>query len=348
MEWIIVIVLVLFNGVFSCMEMAFASANVPLLREMASKGNTSAKIFIHLKGRPERTFAVIQIGITLVGISSAAVGGAEVKTSILPYIRDLFHVSGAFAEILGIVFFIIPFTFFTVIIGELVPKAIAIRYPEEVSLFSSRLLTLMTKIASPLVHILEKSTVKLLFLIGIRHSPPSEETVPDLPLKSLHPFHRDYILNLFALRFKKASDVMLPFHKVVAIHSSMGKEEILKIIIACGHTRIPVVSDETEPRVVGILHTKEFVAMMDTKTEFSLASLLRKPYFIDANESILRILKNFQGNRIHMAIVLRDTRPIGIISLEDIIEEVVGEIYDEDDDGIVKRIWNQRISTRRQ
>ena len=143
MEWIIVIVLVFLNGMFSCMEMAFASANVPLLRDIASKGNTSAKMFIHLKGRPERTFAVIQLGITLVGILSAAVGGAEVDASILPYLREFLHISGTLAEILGIALFVIPFTLFTVVIGELVPKAIAIRYPEEVSLFSSRLLILI-------------------------------------------------------------------------------------------------------------------------------------------------------------------------------------------------------------
>lgn len=347
MEWIIVIVLVFFNGIFSCMEMAFASANVPLLRDMASKGNTSAKIFIILKERPERTFAVIQVGITLVGISSAAVGGAEVASSLLPYLKKLLHVSGTSAEILAIVLFVIPLTLFTVVIGELVPKAIAIRYPEEVSLFSSRLLLLTTKIASPLVHILEKLTIKFLFLIGIRLTPSSEETVSELSLKSLHPFHRDYLVNLFALHFKRASEVMLPFHKVITIRSSMSKEEILKTIIACGHTRIPVVSDEAEPQIVGILHTKEFVAMMDTKTEFSINGLLRKPYFVDVNESIVRILKSFQGNRIHMAIVRQGTRSLGIITLEDILEEVVGEIYDEDDDGIVKRAWSQRTSSRR-
>ena len=140
---------------------------------------------------------------------------------------------------------------------------------------------------------------------------------------------------------------MLPFHKVVTIRSSMGKEKILKIIIACGHTRLPVISDETEPQIVGILHTKEFVAMMDTKTEFSLAGLLRKPYFVEVNESILGILKSFQGSRIHMAIVRQGARTMGIITLEDILEEVVGEIYDEDDDGIVKKIWSQRIGTLR-
>ena len=347
MEWIIVIVLVLFNGIFSCMEMAFASANVPLLRDMASKGNTSAKIFIHLKGRPERTFAVIQLGITLVGTLSAAMGGTEVDASILPYLRELLNISSTSAEILGIALFVIPFTLFTVVIGELVPKAIAIRYPEEVSLFSSRLLILMTKTASPLVHILEKLTIKFLFLIGIRLTPSSEETVSDLSLKSLHPFHRDYLVNLFALHFKRASEVMLPFHKVVTVRSSMGKEEIFKTIIACGHTRLPVISDEAEPQVVGILHTKEFVAMMDTKTEFSIISLLRKPYFVDVNESIVRILKSFQVNRIHMAIVRQGTQSIGIITMEDILEEVVGEIYDEDDDGIVKKIWSQRSGSRR-
>jgi putative hemolysin len=249
MEWIIVIVLLLFNSVFSCIEMAFSSTNVPLLRDMASKGNAAAKIFISLRARPERTLAVIQVGITLVGILSAAVGGAEVEDTILPFLQKILNVSGTTAEILGIALFAIPFTFFTVVIGELVPKAIAIRYPEEVSLASSRLLILMTKIALPIVHILEKLTIKFLslILIGIRHIPSSEEAVSELSLKSLYPFHRDYILNLFALRFKRASEVMLPFSKVVTVRSLMSKEEILKVIIACGHTRLPVVSDEAEP-----------------------------------------------------------------------------------------------------
>lgn len=134
---------------------------------------------------------------------------------------------------------------------------------------------------------------------------------------------------------------MLPFSKVVAIRSSMNKEEILKVIIDCGHTRLPVLRDEAQSQVVGILHTKEFVTMMNTNIEFSLANLLRKPYFVDENESILRILKNFQGNRIHMAIVRQGDQIVGIITLEDILEEVVGEIYDEDDDEIVKKIWRR-------
>mgnify|MGYP003937197179 CR=1 FL=1 len=329
------------------MEMAFASANTPLLRDMASKGNKAAKIFLNLRARPERTFAIIQVFITLIGTLSAALGGGEVTESILPYLRGFLGVSGTTAELIGITLFAIPFTFFTVIIGELIPKAIAIRYPEEVALVASRLLIIMTRIASPVVHVLEQSTVKLLSLTGIGPFHSSEEAVSELSLKSLHPFHRDYILNLFALRFKKASEVMLPFSKATTVRVSMSKEEIHKAIIACGHTRLPVISDEAEPQVLGILHTKEFIAMMDTKTEFSLTSLFRKPYFVSAHESILKILKDFQGNRVHMAIVCQNSQTLGIITLEDILEEVVGEIYDEDDDGIVKKIWSQRVGTRR-
>lgn len=349
MEWIIVTILLFFNGVLSCIEMAFASTNVPLLRDMAFKGNKTAKIFLDLRARPERTFAVIQIGITLIGALSAALGGGKVIKSILPYMKSFLGISGTTAEFVGIVLFVIPFTFFSVIIGELIPKAIAIRYPEEVSLASSRLLTIMTKIATPVVHILEQSTVKFLSLVGINSFLSSEEGagVSELSLRSLHSFHRDYILNLFTLRFKKASEAMVPFSRVTTIRNSMGKEEILKIIIDCGHTRLPVISDEIEPQVIGILHTKEFIAMMDTKTEFSLTSLLRKPYFVNLNESILKMLKDFQGNRIHMAIVRQDNQIMGIVTLEDIVEEVLGEIYDEDDDGRVKRDWKQRVSTRR-
>lgn len=348
MEWIVVIILLLFNGVLSCMEMAFASTNVPLLRDMAFKGNKAAKIFLNLRARPERTFAVIQVGITLIGALSAALGGGKVIKSIQPYIENLLGISETTAEFVGIALFVIPFTFFSVVIGELIPKAIAIRYPEEVSLASSRLLTIMTKIATPVVHILEQSTVKFLSLVGINSFLPSEEGgVSELSLSSLHPLHRDYILNLFTLRFKKASEVMVPFSRVTTVRNSMSKEEILKVIIDCGHTRLPVISDEIEPQVIGILHTKEFIAMMDTKTEFSLTSLLRKPYFVNLNESILRMLKNFQGNRTHMAIVRQDNQIMGIVTLEDIVEEVLGEIHDEDDDGRVKRDWNQRISTGR-
>lgn len=140
---------------------------------------------------------------------------------------------------------------------------------------------------------------------------------------------------------------MIPFSKVVTVRSSMSKEEILKTIIIYGHTRLPVISDEPESQVIGILHTKEFIAMMNTETEFSLTSLLRSPYFISANESILKILKDLQANRIHMGIVCQGDKTTGIITLEDILEEVVGEIYDEDDDGIIKKLWLQRISTRR-
>ena len=100
-----------FNGIFSCMEMAFASTNVPLLRDMASKGNAAAKIFINLRTRPERTFAVIQVGITLVGILSAAVGGAEVEDTILPFLQKFLNVSGTTAGILELHFslFLLPF-----------------------------------------------------------------------------------------------------------------------------------------------------------------------------------------------------------------------------------------------
>jgi putative hemolysin len=345
MEWLIIIILLFFNGAFSCMEMAFASTNVPLLRNMADKGNLAAKIFLNLKARPERTFAVIQTGITLIGILSATVGGTKVETTIHPFLIKFLSVSDAIAEMLGIAFFVIPFTFFTVVVGELIPKAIAIRYPEEISLVSSRLLVIMTKIAAPLVHILERATIKILSLAGFRTNISSNGAVSELPLESLHPLHREYILNLFGLRFKKASEVVLPFSKVVTISNSMSKQEILRVIIACGHTRLPVVSSETTLQVIGILHSKEFVAMMDTHTEFSLASLLREPYFVNMNESILKILKNFQVNKIHMAVVSQGEQIMGIITLEDILEEVVGEIYDEDDDGIVKKIWSQRIGT---
>ncbi|MBM4054433.1 MAG: HlyC/CorC family transporter [Planctomycetes bacterium] len=347
MDWIIIIVMLLFNSLFSCVEMAFASANAALMRNMASRGNNAAKIFLSLKSRPERTFAVIQIGITLVGILSAAVGGTEVEKTILPFLQKSLNVSDATAKILGIALFVIPFTFFSVVIGELVPKAIAIRYPEEVSLVSSRFLRIMIKVSMPVIHALEKATIKLLSLFGIRTTFTGKTGIAELSLESLHPFHRDYILNLFALRFKKASEIMLPFSKAVTVPASLNKEDILKVVIACGHTRIPVISEGEEIKVSGILHTKEFIAMMDTKTPFSLESLIREPYFVDVNDHILRVLKNLQTYHIHMAIVCKNSLPVGIVTMEDIMEEVLGEIYDEDDDGIVKKIWHQRVGMRR-
>lgn len=118
MDWIIIAIMLLFNSLFSCVEMAFASTNVPLMRSMASRGNSAAKIFLHLKSRPERTFAAIQVGITLVGILSAAVGGAEVEKTILPFLQKLLNVSETTAKILALPSLLFHLPFFPLLLAN--------------------------------------------------------------------------------------------------------------------------------------------------------------------------------------------------------------------------------------
>lgn len=342
----IVVLCLLANALIAGVEMAFVAVNRPSLRELARQGQKKAEIFLRLREHPERTLAVMQIGITLVGALAGAVGGAGAEEQLSPLFEQV-GFSETTADSLAIGAVVIPLTYLTVVIGELVPKTLALRHSMTVGLAAAPWLSLFDSVLGPIVTLFEWSTKSLLRLLRLRSggsgAARGEETPPvTVELGLLSTQHRQYVMNLVDLERKRMKDIFLPWQQVVKVDSRLSGREVETILIASGHTRVPVLDGET---LVGILNAKEFLALRATGSEQWLP-LVRPAVALPDHLPLLSGLKLLQDKRIHMGIVYSQQTRLGIVTMEDILEEVVGEIYDEDDDGALKAILTASPKTK--
>jgi putative hemolysin len=340
LELSVIVICLLLNALLSCVEMAFVTVSKPHLRKLAGEGDKLAQKVLDLRKNPERILSVLQIGITLVGAVSAAIGGAGAEDVLGPYYQNLFHVSTQISETLAIITLVLPLTYFSVVIGELVPKTLAIRFPMRFAKFGSFFLTSLTQFFAPLVFLLEHSTKFLVYpLVKRMGSEAVSEQTSSIDLDDLSDSHKQFVLNLIGIDKRKVKDILLPWSAVVKIEKSAHQTEVMDTIRRTRHTRMPVL-DEGVP--YGILQAKEFISEIEI-AKVNWTQLLRPIIFVNAEEPILNALKTLQSKRSHMAIVLKKSEILGIVTLEDIFEEVVGDIYDEDDNPRVLLSSNSKM-----
>lgn len=341
-ELIVVLICLFLNAILSCVEMAFVTVSRPHLKKLSMDGDSLARKVLDLKSKPERVLSVLQIGITLVGAISAAVGGAGAEEALSPLYENKLQVSEEVAEGLAIVTVVIPIAFFSVVIGELVPKTLALKFPMRFAKFGGTFLNVLDKVFSPVVYLLEVST-KLIIALFIKRlgSEPVSEISGTIEIDNLTDTHKQYVLNLIEVDKRKVKDILLPWELAIKVNIDERPMQVLDLIKRSGHTRIPVL-EGNEP--IGILHSKEFIAQSEI-SRLDWPQLIRPVIFINHEEPILGALKTLQSNKNHMAVIIKDKMPIGIVTIEDIFEEVVGEIYDEDDSPRVLLSSNSRIRT---
>jgi putative hemolysin len=334
MEWIIVAVCLVLNGLLAAAEIAFVSLTRSQARELLKTGKKSAQILKELRENPERTLSVIQIGISAVGIAAAAVGGVEATRSLTPYLQELLNIKIALAEALSIFLLVIPLTFLNVIFAELVPKTLALRNPAWFALRSAKWLDRMDRVFLPIVDALEWITKKILTLFF----PKSKATVmhadDTVELDQLSSQARQYILNLVGVEKKRVREIMLPWAQVDHVFLSQPISEVEAVTLRSGHTRLPVMA---EGQIFGIINTKELIALVKAGNE-KWSHIVRPMSRVNEADSLLRALRQMQEKRSHLSAVFQGSGLIGIVTMEDIIEEIIGEIYDEDDDGALRRI----------
>lgn len=348
-ELLVIIICLLLNAVLAGAEIAFVAVNRPLLRQLVRQGDKRAKLLLQLRENPERTLSVVQVGITFVGALAGAVGGAGAEELLSPILKNIFAVGDATAETIAIGLVVVPLTYFTVVLGELVPKSFALKNTLGFALRAAPWLSLIDRIFGPIVTMFEWSTKQMLTLLNLIRLPrfaggaaseasqePQVGDVADqsIMLESLSSQHRQYVVNLVNLERKRLKDILLPWKHVTHVQLTQPADEVRRIILASGHTRVPVF-EETE--VVGILNTKEFMALREAGGE-NWSSLVRPVVKLQADAPLLTGLRLLQERRTLMAVVYENRTLLGIVTLEDILEEIVGEIYDEDDDGRLRRI----------
>ncbi len=339
LDLLIVIACLGINAFFSAYEMAFVTISREEIEELDENSSTRQKFSI-FKKKPERTLSVIQIGITLVGAIAAAVGGTGAVESLEPYFVQTFDISRSFAEAIAVTVVIVPLTYFSVVFGELVPKTIALKHPLKIIGIGTKALGLFDSLLSPIVTFLEVSTNFLLKIIGLGGGNEEDESMGEMiEIGNLPDYHQRFVQNLVSLKGRKVLKAMIPWEKVAHLHFSDTEEEIRAKISASPHSRVPVIDGDI---IVGMLLKKE-LPDYQLHEHLPWQTLIRPAIRVLQNQKVLEAFLKMQDKQIPLAIVEDENEKyIGIITIEDIIEEVVGDIKDKSDLSLTSKILSNR------
>ena len=341
LETILIALLILLNGYLAGTEIAVVAARKSTIRQMAESGRRNAKIFLRFKEEPNRFLATIQIGITGVSVLASAVGGAVAVKAVKPLLEAVpFKPVSVAAEPIAIGIVVVLITFFTVIFGELVPKSIALMYPETIGLWTARTIDSFSKINSLFVRGLIAITALVLKPFGQKpyteRAMVTEEEVKLLIAEGgmhgvFEPAEEKILQSIFEFTDRLVKEVMVPTTQMVAIRTDTASKEILSLIEEEQFSRYPVFGKEPND-VRGILHAKDFLTTLAKTGQVDLRKIIKPPFIIPETMKISLLLREMQRKRTHMALVVDEYGGIaGLVTIEDLIEEIVGEIRDEHD-----------------
>jgi putative hemolysin len=340
-EALLIALLILLNGYLAGTEIAVVTAKITTIQRMAESGRRNAKIFLRLKEEPDRFLATIQIGITAVSVLASAIGGAAAVKVIKPFLQAIpFRPLSIAAEPIAIGIVVVLITFFSVVFGELVPKSIALMYPETIGLWAARSIDTFSRMNAIFVKVLTFSTALVLKPFGQKpytdRALVTEEEVKMLIKEGgkhgvFEPTEEKILQSIFEFTDMSAKEVMVPVTQMVAIRIEMSSEEILSRIEEEEFSRYPVFGRDPND-IRGILHSKDFLTILAKTGKVDLRKIIKSPFFIPETMKISLLLREMQRKRSHMALVVDEYGGVaGLVTIEDLMEEIVGEIRDEHD-----------------
>lgn len=343
-EILVLIVLILLNAFFAASEMALVSLNDNKIKLMADGGHKKAKLVQTLLNEPSRFLATIQIGITLAGFLASAFAAGSFAGRLAEFLYNLgMPLDQATLETISTVIITLVLSYFTLVLGELVPKRLALQKAEEISFFAVTPLTLLSKITAPFVKFLTLSTNLMVRLFGLDPN-ADEEDVTEEEIRmmvdvgqekgTIQETEKEMINNIFEFDNKTVSDIMTHRTNIVAIPVEMSLKETLHIANVEKYTRLPVYDDNID-NIIGILHVKDLFQFIENgdREAFNLREMVREPYYVLESIKIDQLFRDMQKNNTHLAIVIDEYGGTdGIVTIEDLIEEIVGNIFDEYDE----------------
>lgn len=337
---LLIIIFIIINGFFAGAEIAVVTARKSRIKQLMDQGSRRAAILNRFKEEPDRFLATIQIGVTLAGVIAAAIGGATAVQVIKPAIQEIpVKLIAASSEAIALSLVTVVITFFLLVFGELIPKSIALSDPERVGLRTARLVERFSKIAIVFVKILTFSTNMLLKPFGRKtytgRAYVSEEEVRMLIREGreqgvFEPAEQALIHSVFEFTDMSAKEVMVPSTQMVTININTPVEDIKNILAEEQFSRYPVNGKDLND-IRGILYVKDFLNAL-AKGAVDIRKLIKPPFFIPETMKISFLLKEMQRKRVHMALVIDEYGGVsGLATMEDLLEEIVGEIRDEYD-----------------
>lgn len=349
-ELFVVILLIAVNGFFSMSEFAIISIRKSRISQLVAEGDERAAIIEKYQQDSQPLLAVIQIGVTVAGSAASTVGGIIAIEQLRPLITSApWPLISKAAEPLAAFIIIAIISFVTLIIGELVPKAIGLQYADRIALFLALPMQVVSQIFAPLVALLTFSSKSVLRLLGVNGEQDAfitREEVQHLVSEGhesgvFSEAEHEYIRNVFEFTHTCVREVMIPRTRMVALELSLSREELLATILENQYSRYPVYCTTIE-NIVGVVHDKDLIGPLVRGDQINLATLLRPPIFVPESKRVNDLLKEMQRSRNHMALVVDEYGGLsGLVTTEDLLEELVGEIEDEHDAGELGKIVPQ-------
>jgi putative hemolysin len=345
-DLIVIILLTLLNGFFSLSEIALVSVKKSKMQHLANSGNKRARKVIEILENPEHFLSSVQVGITLIGIISGAYGGAALSDDMNGFLSQFIFL-GNYTQVLSLLIVIGGITYFSIVVGELVPKTLAMNNADNIALICVPIINYFTYATYPFVKLLSVSTKLILKIIGAKENDSEHMSEEELKfmLKNagksgvMEDEESEVHQNIFSFSDQTARTLMTHSSQVEWINIHMDKQVILEKLIEYVHSKI-IVSDGLIDNVIGILHARDFMENY-SKPDFNVKDYIEEPFFIAQNMPSFSILTKFKQNKQYNGCVIDEYGSfMGVITLHDLIEGIVGDLPEEEEDRheiIVKR-----------
>lgn len=339
MEILIILFLILLNGVFSMSEIALISARKNRLETAAKKGNTNAKVALDLANSPNKFLSTVQIGITLIGILTGIYSGDKITTDVKLFVEGFASLK-PYADSIAVGIVVVILTFFSLVLGELLPKRIGLNYPESIAKAVAVPMKWVSIITAPFIWLLTVSTEGILKLFNIK--PTADGKVTEEEIKAIikegteggevQEIEQDIVERVFHIGDRKVNSLMTHRQSIVYLSYEDSIEELKGKVLEELHSVYPVCKENNIDEVEGIVLLKDLFKSFE-KGQFNLKSIVKKPEYLIEHTSAYKALENFKKSKVHYALVTDEYGVFqGIITLNDILEALVGDAADFDED----------------
>lgn len=343
-DLIVIFILLLVNAFFAASEMALISLNDTKIKVMAEQGDKKAKLIHKILSEPSKFLATIQIGITLAGFISSAFASESFSDGLVATLKGMnLPISESTLKTFSVFIISIILSYFSLVLGELVPKRLAMEKAEKMSNLAIQPLRIIDKILNPFVNLLTLSTNAIVRLFGI--DPDSQQNdVTEEEIRMMVDVGEEkgviqeteklMINNIFEFDNKAVSEIMTHRTEIIGIPNGTNFDEVMEHVNSELYTRFPVY-EESLDNIVGVLHIKDLFKFVGGRNReaFKLEELIRQPYFVPSSKKIDELFVELKRQKNHMAIVIDEYGgTAGLVTLEDLVEEIVGNIFDEYDE----------------
>lgn len=340
LEYLILILLILVNAFFAASELAIVSSRKSRIKQMAEEGSRKARSVLRLSENPSRFLATIQIGVTLASFFASAFGAVSLSNALESFFKGISFLAPV-AGTLSFIIVTILIAFVTLLIGELVPKTLAVGAAEQIALLVARPIEILAKVAAPLVAFLTGATNLIVRILGGKQkagtASVSQEEIVSMVVTGqeegvFQPQQEEFIRSVFDFSEKRVREVMVPRPDMVMLDSTLSLQEAMPEILESDYSRYPLYTENRET-ITGVVFSKDILRAYATgTTQRKLAALARPPFFVPESKHVSELFADLQKSRNHLALVVDEYGSVsGLVTLEDMLEEIVGEIQDEFD-----------------